>query len=515
LETNYLFMALEGLVVFVAVACLATKDQVRSKLISVLLVLCTLLVVGVFSQSAIKRDKEGKSAAVMEAGQAEFLMRLAAAFQSIYEAMPVGNKLAGGSTNDQEEKLRKTAADSMQKAVEHDNSLKISFKDAVLLAEIGKKADFERRLAKIPEIREPQAAAAEKLLKELYIEHKLPSAEVEPALKLAGEMTDTGFFRDVVGLEVYKAAGGSHSKQYKSASEEFMERNRGYAMRIVAAMCVIILLGAAGTLTLFISLFFLPRKITSEAELAEITAPTYYGFTKIYGVFIGWLTLEVVLSPAVVMLVKALKGGIHDPVMTGFLTMVVYLVNNLPALFLAWFIAIKPTGVKFAEAVKLRLKTPKFGPIKLALLGYTTWLIAVPVILGCSFLAKKFIGAEGSSNPILTVVMQSTRGHDPLLTTVVFIFAIGVLPALCEETLFRGFLYTSLRCRCGALVSMIVSAFIFAAVHLDIGAFSQLFSLGFLFALIFERTRSLVPSMIAHCLWNSGTFILMMVLFGA
>ena len=37
--------------------------------------------------------------------------------------------------------------------------------------------------------------------------------------------------------------------------------------------------------------------------------------------------------------------------------------------------------------------------------------------------------------------------------------------------------------------------------------------LGFLFAFIMEKTRSLVPSMVAHCMWNSCTFIMALVAY--
>jgi hypothetical protein len=80
--------------------------------------------------------------------------------------------------------------------------------------------------------------------------------------------------------------------------------------------------------------------------------------------------------------------------------------------------------------------------------------------------------------------------------------------------LFRGFLYTSLRWKFGPFLSMLISAILFAAVHMDPGAFAQLFVLGFVFAFVMERTRSLIPSMVAHCMWNTGTFIVMMTVFG-
>lgn len=511
MDIKLLSKVLMALVLLAGVGCLTTKDEIKNKLVKAFLALCTIMVVCVFSATAMLRDKESKASAMMEAGQAEFLLRLEAATKALTESMPMG-KLAGKS-----DKLDNQAAKTMAKAVDHDpSSLAFLFRNVVLLAEIGEHSSFETALGKVSRIKDARAEASHKLLSSLYEHKSLAAGDVTPSLKLAEELTDPGFFRDTVRLEIYKAAGEAYSKQYSTDRDAHIEAMRNYGARVLGFMVVICGLVLLGLLTLFVSLFFLPRKITSDVELAEIRAPANYGFLKVYGVFIGWLALECVLSPVMVQVMKPLKAAGTTPVMMGLLTMGIYLFNNLPALFLAWWFAIKPAGFKFGEAVKFRFKTPKHGIFALVFLGVSTWLTAIPVILGYSLMAKDIFKLEGgSSNPILNVVLQSTHGHDQLLTTFVFIIAIGVLPALCEETLFRGFLYTSLRCRLGAFLSMVISAFIFAAVHMDIGAFGQLFSLGFLFALIFERTRSLIPSMVAHCMWNSGTFILMMVLFGS
>jgi membrane protease YdiL (CAAX protease family) len=130
-----------------------------------------------------------------------------------------------------------------------------------------------------------------------------------------------------------------------------------------------------------------------------------------------------------------------------------------------------------------------------------------------SAVISKNLQSQGSANPILPIISEVVRS-DSWFIIFLFVFVLGVMPALCEETLFRGFLYTSLRAKHGVFFSVVVSAAVFAAVHMDFGAFLQLFILGAIFALVMERTKSLVPSMVAHCLWNSGTLILMMVAFG-
>ena len=140
-----------------------------------------------------------------------------------------------------------------------------------------------------------------------------------------------------------------------------------------------------------------------------------------------------------------------------------------------------------------------------------TWFAAIPVVAIAVFISTK-LGSQGSDNPILAVVMAAAKEAN-LLGIVLFIVALGVLPALCEEILFRGFLYTALRRRLGVFFSIVISAAIFSAIHLDMGGALQLFALGFMFAFIVEKTKSIFPSMVAHCFWNSCTFIMALVAY--
>jgi uncharacterized protein len=72
-----------------------------------------------------------------------------------------------------------------------------------------------------------------------------------------------------------------------------------------------------------------------------------------------------------------------------------------------------------------------------------------------------------------------------------------------EEIVFRGLLFATLRRRYGVLVSAVASAAIFAVLHGYgwAGLGSVLWS-GVLWAWGYERTRSLVPGMLAHAVVN-------------
>lgn len=404
------------------------------------------------------------------------------------------------------------AEKSIDKAASRDpESLPLRFKQIVLRAETGR--EFKTQLAEIAKCpdKEGRSAKASALLDNLYVKKRLPSGEVPAALSLVDQLTSFGFYRDVLKLEIYKSAGDT--KSFEESNAAYDAGSQSFTVRLIALMCYMGFSVVVGLITIGTQIILLPRKISDEAQVAQIRAPAPYGFAKVYGVLIGWLTLESFISPIIVAIAGNFKTGVKDATVLALLTMVIYLLSNLPALILVWFIATKRSGTGFFEAVKLRWKTPTRSTFGLVMAGVLAWYACVPLALGASLVSKHLFGSEGSSNPVLTIVMEAVRSHN-VLAGCLFIIAIGVLPAICEEMLFRGFLYTSLRWRFGPLLSMVISAAVFSAVHMDPGAFAPLFVLGFVFAFVFERTKSLIPSMVAHCFWNSGTFILMMSLFG-
>jgi membrane protease YdiL (CAAX protease family) len=93
------------------------------------------------------------------------------------------------------------------------------------------------------------------------------------------------------------------------------------------------------------------------------------------------------------------------------------------------------------------------------------------------------------------------------------VFAIALMPALCEETLFRGVVLPSLA-RAGDAVGLLGSTVLFALIHVDaVGASPAFYRVPFAFAVglglgtLRLRTGSLLPSMLAHAVLNTITFL--------
>ena len=83
------------------------------------------------------------------------------------------------------------------------------------------------------------------------------------------------------------------------------------------------------------------------------------------------------------------------------------------------------------------------------------------------------------------------------------VFATVILvPAVCEEIFFRGFVFTALAVRYGAAAAIVGSAFLFAAVHFNPWQFPALFLLGVFLGVLVYMTHSIYPAIVAHMVTN-------------
>ena len=85
--------------------------------------------------------------------------------------------------------------------------------------------------------------------------------------------------------------------------------------------------------------------------------------------------------------------------------------------------------------------------------------------------------------------------------------AVGAAP-FCEEFLFRGLVYRSLRRTLPLAVSVLASAAIFAVIHPGV-SMGPVFVLGLVTALSFEATGLLLAPIIAHAVYNGIVMFLL------
>lgn len=90
-----------------------------------------------------------------------------------------------------------------------------------------------------------------------------------------------------------------------------------------------------------------------------------------------------------------------------------------------------------------------------------------------------------------------------------FIFAIALITPIKEELLYRGLLFSFIETKYpkyGFWLGLITSSLIFGLLHPGVIVASTIE--GMIFVLLYHRTKSLIPSMTLHLLWNLFASIL-------
>ncbi len=524
---NTVYFWMVGFAALIAAVLLVKNEKIKHRIVDALLILASIYV-GTHLYQALDLGKVSKSAltpvTVIDADKAELSLKMAQALEStshvffspkIIDRRPHSINIpasAPQTAEKQVEALKREAQRIIGGVVQRNPTAGImEAKYALVTHDLGDPNSMS--LERLSHIDTPNAHKLHKALSLLYgYAHPKPTPEeVSEAEDTFKTILPRGWYRDTALVELYKKTGNKVELDKLQAQRD--ETGLRLITRLVFLGCGMVLAFLVGIIVILVQLFFLPRTVTNEEQRTLIASPIPFGFKTIYGVFIAWMVTQILLSSLLQTGIKISELLNKGVLLAACTTAVLYLASNGPGILYIYLIAVKPNGLKFLDTVKMRARVGKLGPGRLVLAGWLTWFAAVPVVLTCYLIALKLMNSQGSSNPVIALVMEAARSAD-IPSILMFYFTLGVLAPICEETLFRGFLYTSFRRYWGVFPSLLVSSLLFAGVHMDAGGFLPLFGLGFLFGFIVERTKSILPSMVAHGLWNSGTFTLVLLLFG-
>lgn len=141
-------------------------------------------------------------------------------------------------------------------------------------------------------------------------------------------------------------------------------------------------------------------------------------------------------------------------------------------------------------------------------LGPPAWLVAAPFIAAATcFLASMIVNAINamfSVEPETYSDPFTLSGYGiwlPLIT-------IAVCPAIFEELAFRGVINTALDGVLDAREAALVTALLFAILHLSILSLPHLLVMGLMLGFIRHRAKSLYPCMLLHFCHNAYVVIL-------
>ena len=121
------------------------------------------------------------------------------------------------------------------------------------------------------------------------------------------------------------------------------------------------------------------------------------------------------------------------------------------------------------------------------------------------FLMNSFFGIEAPSSKIEILVANRSISSNILLVVV------AVVGPFSEEIFFRGFLYSAFKKSWGVNAALFLSSLFFAVVHLELYSFIPLMIIGWILAYLFEKTKSLMPAIFLHGVYN---LILILILLG-
>jgi len=156
-------------------------------------------------------------------------------------------------------------------------------------------------------------------------------------------------------------------------------------------------------------------------------------------------------------------------------------------------------GAQAVRSWQFGLRPPRVGWRKA--IGLIVLLLVAFIVLSAAWAAifhpseEKLLETLGSNEGTTLLVLSAA------LTCVV--------APICEEFLFRGYIFTALRNWRGTLPAALITGLVFGAVHagsapaLDL---APLAALGFGLCLLYRYSGSLYPCIVAHCLNNCLAF---------
>ncbi|MBO5842999.1 MAG: CPBP family intramembrane metalloprotease, partial [Clostridia bacterium] len=122
------------------------------------------------------------------------------------------------------------------------------------------------------------------------------------------------------------------------------------------------------------------------------------------------------------------------------------------------------------------------------------------LITGC-FLLSVLMGTLSAGQSFVLYDTFTSRQDGTTMGAAYLILAYAVLPAICEEVIFRGILCAEFEGR-GVACAIAVSSILFSMLHFNLLAMPVYLFAGVTLALVLYTTRSVFCAVIVHFLYN-------------
>jgi membrane protease YdiL (CAAX protease family) len=165
---------------------------------------------------------------------------------------------------------------------------------------------------------------------------------------------------------------------------------------------------------------------------------------------------------------------------------------------IAWAVVTAFGRVQPAVTEVALLSLDGVSPWRASVAGLWSYAALLPLMLVVFAISNVLFGGNGQAHPL---AHEMLAGGDALQRWSA-VFAVTVAAPIGEELVFRGFLYRILRPRLGIARAILVTALLFAVLHMSVSGLLVYIVLGVAFALVYEWTGSLWASVFLHGIWN-------------
>ena len=126
-------------------------------------------------------------------------------------------------------------------------------------------------------------------------------------------------------------------------------------------------------------------------------------------------------------------------------------------------------------------------------------LAALGALIPSTWLQELMPELPNSAEELFDIIMKERWGY----------FIIGLLAPLSEELVFRGAVLRSLlRWKANPWIGIVISAFLFALIHMNPAQMPHAFLIGILLGWMYYRTDSIVPGVVYHWVNNTVAYVM-------
>jgi membrane protease YdiL (CAAX protease family) len=353
---------------------------------------------------------------------------------------------------------------------------------AILLGEAGRRDRLERAVEQWQTRDEPLVTYGGVIAAAYLDADEIDGDAVDETLGALGP----GWFADALAMRVAARLDAPALVEAARGSMDARARRLLWRVRVVAAFDGLLLaLGVAGAVAVW------RRRGEPGATVAEAVLPppwsTGAGLATLVrgGALAALVLILLLLANHWVVEESILAEALDQPLM------------YLPLLLLVWRRLLGPAGLGFVGAFGLRPKPDSWRAWAWSAGGLVAAGIAIDVALGA-------LGERWGLSSHWSEWFDADLAWGPPAAVAVTLVSSVVFAPVFEELIFRGLLYGTLRTRLGCPLAALGSALVFALAHgYGVAGFVSVFLSGVLWAWVYERTGSLLPSMTAHVMNNA------------